>query len=53
MAVEQVAATIRRHLLEVPPDDRPVIGLSEGKVLNLARTLVQCLDVYGRRTKAA
>jgi hypothetical protein len=41
LAVTQIAATIRRHLVTVPP-----VG-PDDLVLNLARHLVTARDVYG------
>jgi len=49
LAVEQVAETIRRHLIEVLPDGvAPVIGLTEPLVLNLARHIVMLRMEYGK-----
>jgi hypothetical protein len=47
LAVTQIAATIRRHLVTVPPVGPPVEGLTDALVLNLARHLVTARDVYG------
>ena len=46
LAVEQLVATIRAQLIELPPGD-PVQGLTGAHVENLARTIAACLDEYG------
>lgn len=51
--MKQISEAIRRHLVEVPPTDEPVTGLTDELVLNLARHIVLCLPVYGRPHDAA
>lgn len=49
MAVQEIAEVIKRQLVLVPPmGQQPVQGLTEGLVLNLARTLAGCLEGFGR-----
>ena len=60
LAVEQIAECLLRQLGECAPDqhgcslgmeDPPCALLTENNLLNAARHIAQCLDIYGRGTR--
>lgn len=51
-AVEQLAATIRRHLCGPAAPPPGPVRLTDGQVLNLARHIAMCLGEYGRKEAA-